>query len=159
MLKLSARRLPLLRAVWILICILWICFIFFQSAQNATASSAASEGIRSSLNDLLSRLGFGFHFSSVLIRKLAHFTEYAILGTLLFFGVLLYPFFKSKPWYSALVGALIACTDEGIQFFSPGRHPHYLDVFIDFLGVSTAFWGLLFLYTTFKTHAYKKKSR
>ncbi len=155
--KSNKKRLILLRILWVFLCVLWIFFIFSQSAQDAATSSNASEGVRYSLNNLLNRFGIPLHFSSIFIRKLAHFTEYAVLGILLFCGIPLYSFIKDRLWYSTVVSVIVACTDEGIQFFSVGRSPHYLDVLIDLLGIHTAFWGLVLLCYVGKRHAEKKK--
>lgn len=69
------------------------------------------------------------------VRKLAHFTEYFILGVFLFGAV------DSKkrrivmrwflPW---LIATLYAVSDEVHQFFIPGRNCNAWDVFIDSAG-------------------------
>ena len=74
-----------------------------------------------------------------LLRKLAHFTEFASLGMILawIMGML------SKPIPLALAcGFAAACIDETIQMFVPDRGPAFTDVLIDTSGVLT---GLLLL--------------
>ena len=74
-----------------------------------------------------------------LLRKLAHFTEFATLGMILtwIMGML------SKPLPLALAcGFAAACVDETIQMFVPDRGPAFTDVLIDTSGVLT---GLLLL--------------
>ncbi len=67
-----------------------------------------------------------------LIRKLAHFTEFACLGACLcwLLGML-----GKKPAFAALPGVLAACVDETIQAFTPDRNPSLVDVGIDTAGV------------------------
>lgn len=78
------------------------------------------------------------------VRKLAHFTEYLILGVLMFLT------FKSYgiEEYSFVVIACIlyAATDEMHQYFVPGRACKILDVIIDSLGSATG----IFLISLFK---------
>jgi VanZ family protein len=61
------------------------------------------------------------------LRKLAHLSEYAILGALLA---------RALPRLAALwAGIAYAVTDELHQHFVPGRHAALLDVAIDATGV------------------------
>ncbi len=74
------------------------------------------------------------------IRKTAHFTEYAMLGTSLY--ILLCAWFlksRKKPYiFSALAALIYASSDEIHQFFSEGRGPQVTDVLVDFSGCLTA---------------------
>ena len=71
-----------------------------------------------------------------ILRKLAHFTEFACLGLLL--SWLMYMLYKPR-WECValplLTGILVAAVDETIQFFIPERGPRISDVGIDTLGV------------------------
>lgn len=77
-------------------------------------------------------------FLSVAIRKLAHFSIYALLGFLLY--LLMGVGYSIKPCKSvnrALVTSLFyAITDEVHQLFVPGRSGMAKDVFIDFAGAT-----------------------
>lgn len=64
----------------------------------------------------------------ILLRKAAHFTEYAILG-----GLLLRAFGRELPAFVA--GVAYAATDELHQHFVRGRHASPVDVLIDAVGV------------------------
>lgn len=78
---------------------------------------------------------------SILIRKLAHFSEFACLGLLL--GWLLSPEGGFRGFAApALLGTLAACVDETIQRFVPGRESSLIDVWIDIFGVCA---GILLL--------------
>ena len=71
-----------------------------------------------------------------IIRKLAHFTIYTILGLLLMSLAETFDFTNKKRLFlSVLIGFLYACLDEFHQSFTPGRTPLFTDVLIDTLGV------------------------
>ena len=89
------------------------------------------------LNRLLSGIGLGFfQLAEEVIRKAAHFGEYTGLGILLTLSLTRYGFFTGKKrWRLIPVGFLIACADEGIQYFTPGRACRFTDVLLDTAGV------------------------
>ena len=62
------------------------------------------------------------------LRKLAHVTEYAILGFLLLRAI-------GREWPALLVGVLYAASDELHQHFVHGRHASPIDVLIDSVGL------------------------
>ena len=71
-----------------------------------------------------------------IIRKLAHFTIYTILGLLLMSLTETFDFTnKKRLLLSVLIGFIYACLDEFHQSFTAGRTPLITDVFIDTLGV------------------------
>lgn len=71
-----------------------------------------------------------------LLKKTAHFLEYAILGILWYRFFNLYPETRRfKMGLSILVSVLYAISDEYHQSFVPGRQPKTQDVVIDTLGV------------------------
>lgn len=71
-----------------------------------------------------------------LLRKLAHFTEFCALGTVVSW---LFAMLKEKKWAfilpSLVCGCLAACVDETLQRFIPDRGPGIKDVCIDSMGV------------------------
>jgi len=72
---------------------------------------------------------------STLVSKLAHVTEYAILGWLIQWargGRNM----RRVWWQSWLLAVLYATTDEIHQSFTPGRHPLATDVLIDSFGAT-----------------------
>jgi len=74
-------------------------------------------------------------FAEFMLRKLAHLTEYAILGALLL--LLLYAVFRRGRWLTPTAVAtvfLFAVSDEWHQSFVAGRTPLPEDVMIDTLG-------------------------
>lgn len=73
-----------------------------------------------------------------LIRKLAHFTEFACLGVVLSWLIRMLTTQKLRHYLLPLFGGVLAaCVDETIQRFVPDRGPNIFDVGIDTLGVVT----------------------
>lgn len=87
---------------------------------------------------------------SGILRKIAHFTEFAALGMCLAWLHGMLRLGKVRPF---VWGALAAVTDETIQCFVPERGPGILDVCLDCAGVLT---GILLLW--FGYHYRKKRS-
>lgn len=112
-----------------------VCWIFSNSLKDAAASSSQSGAVRAFLQKILDALFSGsVVLSSHFVRKLAHFSEYALLGAMLFFTYRAYTSERKKFLFPALVAALVPFCDEGLQFFSDGRAPKLTDVGIDLLG-------------------------
>jgi VanZ family protein len=70
------------------------------------------------------------------LRKLAHTTEYAILGALLLRAL-------GRELTAFAAGVAYAITDEIHQHFVSGRHASPVDVTIDALGVLAGIFALL----------------
>ena len=108
---------------------LTLAFIWGNSLMPGAVSGAVSDWFGSVLSHI-----FGDEVDTVhghgMLRKLAHGTEYLVLGTEL--CLLLIP---EKPWAAlALSGVLAALTDETIQLFVPERCGQIKDVWIDLGG-------------------------
>lgn len=121
----------------IVLLILNVAFIWGNSLLPAEYSRVLSGFVKNVLAVFLPASGSeeggeGHH----LVRKLAHFTEFACLGLLL--SWLMYMLYKPR-WECValplLTGILVAAVDETIQFFVPERGPRISDVGIDTLGV------------------------
>ena len=84
-------------------------------------------------------LSSGLGTWDLILRKIAHLSEYAILGALLLRAI-------QRPAVAILVGALYAVTDEFHQHFVRGRHAAWYDVLIDTVGVTIGVlaWSRLF---------------
>ena len=74
-------------------------------------------------------LGTGLGGWDLALRKLAHATEYAVLGALLVRAT-------GRGWLAFALGTLYAASDEIHQTFVPGRMGSPLDVAIDAIGVA-----------------------
>ena len=115
-----------------------LALIWGNSTLPGGVSMELSDGFLALLSQGLPALAvIGF----ILIRKLAHFSEFACLGLLL--GWLLSPEGGFRGFAApALLGTLAACVDETIQRFVPGRESSLIDVWIDIFGVCA---GILLL--------------
>ncbi len=125
--------------------LLWTGFIFSMSLNKGEASAALSGGLLNVILDIISPLWeniFGsitdvtisaFH---LIIRKAAHFTEFAVLGGLAFLTFLNFKKLKCTLLFGLGYGTLVAALDETLQLFVEGRAGRIGDVLIDFCGVA-----------------------
>ena len=112
----------------------WILFIFSFSMQSGEESSQISGGIVSQVLAILFPQGFTYAEQlEFLIRKLAHFTEYFVLGVLV-----LQTLKQTRCPRQVIIGliicVLVASCDETIQLFSGGRSGQIVDVVLDSVG-------------------------
>ena len=115
-----------------------LALIWGNSTLPGGVSMELSDGFLALLSQGLPALAV---IGSILIRKLAHFSEFACLGLLL--GWLLSPEGGFRGFAApALLGTLAACVDGTIQRFVPGRESSLIDVWIDIFGVCA---GILLL--------------
>ncbi len=119
--------------------ILWMIIIFYFSHQPVNESSQLSEGISKPIVEKLESIiktDIVEEKFDYLIRKIAHFTEYMILGILMYIASSKNNRNKKVLW-CILLCALYAITDEVHQAFVPGRAPRVFDVLIDTAGSIT----------------------
>ena len=134
--------------VFAVLSVLMIAFAFIHSSMNADTSSAESDGIEKLIMNILRLFGIS-DISHISLRKIAHFSEFTVIGALLCCTA--HSFFPEKTYRISplvlLIGLLCALCDETIQIFSEGRASLVTDVWIDFGGVvtGTALILLLFL--------------
>lgn len=137
--------------VWLIITVVWMTVIFCFSAQPADVSTDTSLRVGMTIGkmsvpdfsklpkeeqmDYAKKIEFP-------VRKMAHATEYAILGCLLTNLCLTFPMRKAYMW-GWLMGSAYAATDEFHQLFVPGRSGQMTDVMIDSVGCLT---GCLLIY-------------
>lgn len=110
--------------------LLWLCFIYARSAQPASVSHEESSAVLELVRKLLPVA------SMKLVRKLAHFIEFAVLGGLLWLDWRLLA--RGRILLPLGAGLLFAAGDELLQTFIPGRSGEALDVALDFVGVCAA---------------------
>ena len=113
---------------------LLLCFIWGNSMLPGKISGAFSDWVKGILAMLFPGEVPGVTTGGGLLRKLAHFTEFAALGASLawLFGML-----KKGKLRPLLYGFGAACVDETIQLFVPDRGPSLKDVGIDTCGILT----------------------
>ena len=127
---------------WGVALVLWVCFIWGHSLVGGAASSLESGRVVALARPLFEALGVtDVDLMTFVVRKCAHFSEYAVLGVL-----------ASSFWtrvagraavqgraiaVGALLTALVPCVDESIQLLVPGRCASPRDVLIDLAGCMT----------------------
>ena len=115
--------------LWILT-VLCMAAIFYFSSQPAVQSSGQS----SAVTLLLQRL---FHTEAItnhMVRKTAHFIEFAGLGFLTTYSVYLS---FNKRYLGVIIASLYAATDEIHQIFVVGRSCQLTDWMLDTVGIIT----------------------
>ncbi len=118
-------------AALLFLCIL---FIWHNSLESAGISGIRSVRITKAVNEWLAGEG-QMLVSEHSIRKLAHFTEYALEGILCVCFFWAYERLTRRHLCGgALLGIFTALIDETIQLYSPGRDGAVMDVWIDFGG-------------------------
>ena len=122
------------RKLWICIALLTlnVLFIWGNSLLPGSVSGAISGWVRNILANFFPGGGEDSQAGHGLLRKMAHFTEFACLGGLLY---LLFAMLKKPMWLTLPCGILVAAMDETIQMFVPDRGPSIWDVGIDSCGV------------------------
>jgi VanZ family protein len=126
---------------------LMVVVIFGNSLLPGDISSSQSGFFSGLIKDILAFLGLNIQddMISFFVRKLAHFTEFFVLGVLWTFV-----FMRRYERYvliTILFGMCIAGIDEFIQYFVPGRAMMFTDFLIDVLGVAV---GTLFVQVIYK---------
>ena len=124
----------------LILLILWMILIFCFSNQKADNSSKLSDGVivkvasifvkddltKDKKNELIDKYTF-------IVRKIAHFSIYLILGIFSFNLISSYDI-KNIVLYSLLICIVYASADEFHQLFVMGRSCEVRDVLIDTLG-------------------------
>lgn len=122
-----------------------LAFIWGNSLESAVESSLKSGRVRELIEPLLELLVGQGNVTDRMVRKLAHLTEFAVLGALLLlltaaaFRVRLQSVLNCQ--FFLLLAAL---TDETIQLFT-GRGSQVRDVWLDFAGGTVGLLAMLLL--------------
>ncbi len=138
------------KTILVILVILWMAIIFMFSNQKASASTNSSKSIISSTIVNIYKI---FHQDATdeeldevvekyqyPVRKIAHFTEYFILGVLIF---LCFREYNVKNIYLMILFCFMyAISDEIHQLFVVGRDCSFIDVLIDTLGSSSSIYLL-----------------
>ena len=151
-------KINILRSILIILLLCTFFIIFGFSSQNGEQSGGISRKITEVIlekSDRYNKLERQekepiLHRTESIIRKMAHFSIYTVIGILLM-GLLCTYKIKNK-WriiITIVTGMLYAISDEFHQSFSPGRTPKITDVYIDTLGV---FLGVLLILLIVKIH-------
>ena len=137
--------------IWTFFYIAFIIFVFSNSMQVATESAKQSAGV---LHYLQEFVGTGW-LTDHIVRKAAHFSEFALLGIL---GVQCMRQYTGRCMLPTLfTGLLTALTDETIQLFVEGRSGQVSDVWIDFAGCCCGAVALMVILHLWQKLGKKKK--
>ncbi len=122
---------------WKILILFYLCFIYGNSLTPAVISSKESGYFFIRIQNLLSGAGIdAWWLTEHLVRKAAHFTEYAGLGFLLAMntGAGIAPVFcHLKQNLTAAI--FMPFIDETIQLFVEGRSGQISDVWLDMVGI------------------------
>lgn len=126
-----------------IVLILWMIVIFSFSSADANKSTGTSDKVITTMIEIkdkitdqetpVSEKEIIVKNSSFYVRKIAHISEYLILGLLMFntlkqFNIL-------NIYYAIILCVLYSCTDEFHQLFINGRSGSFRDVLIDTIGI------------------------
>lgn len=138
-----------------IVLILWMIVIFSFSSADANKSTSTSDKVITTMIEIKDKITNNetsnnekeiiVKNSSFYIRKIAHITEYLILGFLMF--NLLKQYSVTNIYYAIGLSILYSCTDEFHQLFISGRSGSIRDVLIDTIGIliGTYLYKLLFI--------------
>lgn len=135
-------KLYLIRLILLLLLLETFVIIFGFSSQNGEDSSSISKRVTEIIVDTFKKdisiqeRNNLVKKTEIIVRKLAHFSIYSLVGLLLMFLANTYDLsFKRKLFICLLIGIIYATSDEIHQLFIAGRSGQIIDVFIDTLGV------------------------
>lgn len=125
--------------LWTIV-IAYTLWIFHNSAQTGKVSANLSQTLSYRIYDYLQFLHFmPFKLFHTLIRKFAHFSEYALLGILVSTVSSHTIEERQQKLVIILWMILVPILDEGIQCFTPGRSAELRDCLIDMCGYGFGF--------------------
>lgn len=142
------KRISSRSIVIIIFIIATVIFVWSNSLQSIDQSGARSTQVMEFIKPVLEVFIGRGNVTDHLVRKLAHFVEFGLIGLEL---ALLFRRFTITPFFLSI---LIALTDETIQLFT-GRSSQVQDVWLDFAGACFGFLfclALLWLRKKLKLH-------
>ena len=127
------------RVPWLVAMAVMVLFIWGNSLVPGTESGGLSLTVVSTIRDALDALGIPSAWvTNFLVRKAAHFTEYAVLGIL---AARTFNLRRGAPaariLFACAVLVLVPSIDETIQLFVAGRSGQVTDVLLDCCGAAT----------------------
>lgn len=156
----------IIRTIFMLLLLTTFAIIFKFSSQIAEESNGVSNGVLRKIIDIFPYTkGLSeeikikmVEYGNPIIRKLAHFSIYALVGVWIMSFMSTFDMRLYKKWIiSMLVGVVYAASDEFHQSFVPGRGPSIVDVGIDSLGVLTGILVVLIIISIYRALKSDKK--
>lgn len=132
------------KIIKVVLIIFWMGVIFAFSSDNGEASTEKSDSIIINVYQIFNKKELTNKEKEELveklvfpIRKLAHLSEYLILGILIISLISEFTLINRKAFFIGLLLCIIyATSDEIHQLFSVGRSARILDILIDTIGSS-----------------------
>lgn len=158
------KKINIIRIVLIVLLIAMFYLIFGFSNQDGEESSGLSKRITEKIIvqfDLFHNLNKSQKEEAAnklehIIRKIAHFSIYSVIGILLMSLMYTYKLKSLNRFYlSFFIGTIYSITDEFHQSFIPGRSAQVHDILIDSYGVII---GILVVVLIMKVYKYVKSS-
>ncbi len=124
--------------IWTAVTVFYVLFIFSHSMKPSDISSEDSGRVLELLQKAFKLWEINAPWvTEHVIRKAAHFSEYALLGILLWNCLPACGFDLQVRWLiHVAAGYMIPFLDETIQLFVPGRSGQVGDIWIDCFGVA-----------------------
>ncbi len=152
------KKVLIIRVILTVLTVAAVAAIFYNSSQDAVESTERSSPLTDWINGILAGFPIPFSVTENFIRKLAHFTEYSILGALLSVTYYLYIHRIKTVLISTLIsGAVIATIDEIIQLFPAGRSCQISDILLDCCGVAFATVIVMLIIRAIENNRLKKQ--
>lgn len=125
------------RITWVVVLVCWVMFIWGNSLLAGPESSHVSGLFVTLLRPLFRAVGVhDTDLMSFVVRKCAHFTEYAVLGVLAWQNVRIWHRELGRgAWFVVALALLVPFVDEWIQLSVPGRAGMPQDVLLDLCGL------------------------
>lgn len=141
------RKTKIIRIILIVLIAINCLTIFDFSSQNGKVSGGISKKVTITLLKAIGKESEDNAFIvEKVIRKIAHFSIYTLLGILLMCFAKTYEIpDKKRMLFCTLYVIIYASLDEFHQSFTPGRNPSVVDVFIDTLGALTGMTLILLI--------------
>lgn len=155
----------IIRAILIILLIATFVRIFAFSSQDGEKSSSVSRKVTTAVTQNVKKIQdmdskereLTLNKIEHVIRKIAHFSIYTLVGILMMALMSTYDISKNKQiLVSILVGIIYATSDEIHQYFIPGRSAMVTDVLIDTAGVCL---GVLIVLIVLQIHIKIRKKR
>lgn len=137
------------KIISIILVILWMGLIFKMSSYNGIDSGNQSGFIVNFIANIFNINNLDI--ISFIVRKIAHLSEYLILGILVHNLIKNY---NKKTFIAILICIIYAISDEIHQIFVPGREFKLLDICIDSIGSIIGIY--MYKYILYIINKYKK---
>lgn len=123
--------------------------IFFLTTQSSKDTLGLSNGVRETIVDFLSRIGFdvsdAWWNNSINFRRIGHVIEYGILG------IAACILTKEVGW-SIMICGFISIVDQIVKAYVPGRHFDAKDWAFDMVGYVCGSLVVFFVTKIFSNH-------